>query len=587
MAGGPSEAPLVRALTVEIGIHLALFALSTVAISAVVLPGLMFLGMVQLIAIQSETLGEGWRWVSTLLNSDALVVSSVPVIGCLAAFAALAIARWRHPARDDAPTLKPAEGRSGAVLGEIVAEAWALIAKPGRPPPAVRWFAHAGTAAHAEIEGGVGRIEVSAGLWERLVDGDPVARPILAHEMAHLVYRDPLVFRVLAASAEATVRITRGAAWLGLATTALMCVLTMWSDVAAGMPPLLIAGRQAATLLIAGLVLSFVPLSQIIVKRHGGFIASLMELRADVLAAAHSGGLAAFVSTFLADRSVRQSTVGDIGHSLLSPDLTHIPESERLALLGAPARLATPKLRYFAASLLLAFVVPLNIVTPYLSAGALNHLLMLGPVVAIIGAVVAMVTLGGARVRIPLWRCVGLGTAACVAMAMPRVNLEAISYLLICLAMWPGGTDFGGEPPSWTLFWEYMSSTGSDLADKIWAATGGPWFAASCAIAAAAVACLAMTVRQMQPSRMVLLAAPPTLIASFLVIAGTRDYRDQFFEMAPLSWVPDLVELLADHAWVVLWLPLGAAAAIVGIGGGAAWLWARAQPYASPPDTVA
>jgi hypothetical protein len=396
---------------------------------------------------------------------------------------------------------------------------------------------------------------------------------MLAHEMAHLAYSDPPVFRGLAACAESAVLVTRITLWVGVATTALMCVLTLCLDISTGTEIGLMAGRQVATLAIALLTLTFIPLSRLIVKRHGGFIASLLELRADVVAAACSGGLADFAGT-VRDANVRKSTIGDIGHSLMSPDLTHIAESERLALLTTPARLATPKLRYFAASLLLAFAMPLNIVTPYLATGGLNHLLMLGPVAALTFVIVAMTVSSGANVQVPWWRFVVLGAAACIAAALPRINLEAVSYLLIQLAMWPAGTDFGGEAPSWELFRNYLSMTAADLADKVWTAIGGPWVAASCLVASALIWCLWAIGRRARAGSMALLL--PAAAAGLTTIAVSRDgVRDEFFEFLPLSTLPDLIEILGEQAWAAIWLPMLAAAGTAALVHGANFIVRR------------
>ncbi len=107
----------------------------------------------------------------------------------------------------------------------------------------------------------------------------------------------------------------------------------------------------------------------LLIRRYLGFLISLLELRADVVAAMWAGGLGRFAFTFAQDTSIHQSSVVELTRSLFSTTLTHLPESERLDLLRHPARLMTPKLRYFAMSLIYPAVLPLTGFIGYILGG--------------------------------------------------------------------------------------------------------------------------------------------------------------------------------------------------------------------------
>jgi hypothetical protein len=189
-----------------------------------------------------------------------------------------------------------------------------------------------------------------------------------------------------------------------------------------------------------------------------------------------TSGLAGFARALSNDPQVKASSLADLRHSLLSPDVTHVSTAERIALLNDTVRLATPKLRYFALSLALAFILPLNPYTPLIEGGAFDHLFIAAAVVVMHVAAVSMVISSAFALNGPFgWRPVALLAAfLCIATILPKVNLYEFGYLLtnsVVRMVLPGG--FGGDAQTWESIASDIATTFRGLHDKFVSASGG------------------------------------------------------------------------------------------------------------------
>jgi Zn-dependent protease with chaperone function len=298
---------------------------------------------------------------------------------------------------------KPPKGAKGQLLAERVASIWARLPARRRPVPSIVWSSNFNILAHAYDTLGAQTIEVSSGLWERVMKDDPVAAGILAHETAHLVFRDPPMFRVLAVATATLRRLLWIVLGIAIAATAIVILSQAAKDIVSRNSVAAILEHTLAIATVAVLVLVALPLAITIVRRYSGFIVSLMEVRADVAAAIWTSGLTSFATALANDPTLRRSTLADLRHSLVSLDLTHISETERLDLLRSTDRLITPKTRYFALSLALPLLVPINAATYLIEGGAIDHALVTAVAVAFQFTTVAMV-LTGSQAAALSWR---------------------------------------------------------------------------------------------------------------------------------------------------------------------------------------
>ena len=185
-------------------------------------------------------------------------------------------------------------------------------------------------------------------------------------------------------------------------------------------------GRLATVIIIGGLHFGTAPLTNMMLQRYIGFITTLMELRADVVASSWAGGPEKVALTIAADRTIHRSGIVDLGRSLVSLSLSHFPESERAELLRNRQRLLTPKLRYFALSLILSIMQPLNgAVFAYfpqqlalLSVGAMGTAQMVAAIIMI-----AQMRLAGVR-RIGALRMAVVAATTTIAAACSQINFE-------------------------------------------------------------------------------------------------------------------------------------------------------------------
>lgn len=449
---------LARSVTAEITVHLVVLSLVLAPILILLFPAML---AVLSITVLMNLAAPNSEFASVLSGSGSrlLLYSCVAalVIGVIAAL-------WRANRPDTAfiARLRKPTGRDGQRLLEIVSSLWGRLAD-GTPPPAVCWFPAMDIAAYA-AQGRAGpELHVSAGMWRAVVSGQPIALAILAHEIAHLRYRDTWTLRgtELVATAAQAVLVLSGAAALVTLAGVLLQDATRLIEQGLGAPVVLLSALRI--LAASAVILILLPLGWLALRRQVAFITSLVEIRADVAGANWTGGLEAFTQLFAESKGVVRSTNRDLLLAILSPRLTHIPERERLHILRDPTLIITPKLRFFAMSILLIFLLPINFATPLLFGGAANYLAMLGLAAALNAAMVAMLLCGAgpAHPRLTSSRRLVLTLASCVVTSLPRMNVEPASYLPMS---WLVG--FGGQAMDWKSLPEDLWVTATDLSEK-------------------------------------------------------------------------------------------------------------------------
>ncbi|WFU92168.1 hypothetical protein QA644_33785 (plasmid) [Rhizobium sp. CC1099] len=441
---------LVEASSIEIAAQTVLLWLVVLPTGIVLVPATLLALCLYIVANLMGELSANLQWIgswaeskwSTLLVASGIVSLSVSGAQFFMCRSSEYFSRERR--------LHPLSGRQGEALNQIVAELWRLLPKKRQNPPLVMWFSNFNVLASASESGASRAIQVSSALWERAVRRDAVAIGILAHEMAHLAFRDGRRLRPMesiVAAARLVLNITKA----GVVTTAVVAGIVFAVE-SSGAQMNSLPWREVSVVAFAALVLLIPSLANLIIRRQAALITALIEIRADAVAGIWTNGLAGFARSLAQDPDVKSSSLAEIRHSILSPDLTHVSNSERVALLNDTARLATPKLRYFALSLALPFLLPLNPYTPLLAGGAFDHMLVSAVVV------VAHVTTVGMTVSAALSQCAPLSWRTttwlavflCLASTLPRINLYQIGYLLTHLATAiasPGG--FGSDPLTW------------------------------------------------------------------------------------------------------------------------------------------
>jgi hypothetical protein len=317
-----------------------------------------------------------WWWVFVASVIGSLAIGGARFISCSSGYF--------HIDR----RLRPLSGRAGEELTNIVEQLWRALAVGVRCPPKVRWFPNFNVMASANQSGVFQEIQVSSALWERAVRRDPIAVGILAHEMAHLVFRDGYRVRLMEMVVAAARRVM-GSVTVGVIVTAAVTgiLLVVKSDISWTE----LGWREAAVLAFMARALLIPLIANLTVRREAGLITALVEIRADACAGLWTNGLSGFARSLSQDPSVKVSSLADINHSLFSPDLTHVSNSERIALLSDIFKLATPKVRYFALSLALPFLIPLNPFTPLIEGGALDQMLVAAVVLVAHVTTVAMI----------------------------------------------------------------------------------------------------------------------------------------------------------------------------------------------------
>jgi hypothetical protein len=547
---------LVEACSIEIAAQTVLLWVVILPTAIVIFPATLIALGLYMVAHLIGDLSAHLQWIGGFAEGQWWTLLLASGIACFAiAGAQLIVGRssgYFHPER----RLRPLSGRAGEALSDIVAELWRVLPSGTRGPPHVTWFPNFNLLASADESGASQEIQVSSALWERAVRRDPVAIGILAHETAHLVFRDGRRLRPMESIVTAARRVL-SAATVGVLATAAVAGIVFAAG--ANYTSLIdLAWREAAVAVFAALVLLIPFLANLAVRREAALITALIEIRADACAGLWTNGLASFARSLSQDPGLKATSLADVRHSVLSPDLTHVSNSERIALLGNTVRLATPKVRYFALSLALPFLLPLNPFTPLLAAGALDHMLVAAVVVVAHVTTVAMIV--SAALALPAllsWRtAAGLAAFLCVATMLPRINLYEIGYLFTHLAAGlasPGG--FGREPLTWASIAKDIATTFNGLWEKLAKASAGSLFLLAIICSAASLRALSLLAREpcSRGSRQRLWAAPAAAAGMAAIIVTHDEWRS--FEFPPFNLIENWAALAESIPWLRLCAP--------------------------------
>lgn len=563
---GLRSLPIVRACSIEIRVHQAILLFLLLPLLGLFFPAV-FTALSLYIAVNAIASLPGLAtsnenaalpyWLGLLLISGAGLVAT-------AVFTARQALRQELATNLLPEDRKPPRGAEGQLLAERVASIWARLPARGRPVPSIVWYSNFNILAHAYDTLGAQTIEVSSGLWERVTKDDPVASGILAHETAHLVFRDPPMFRVLAVATATLRRLLWIVLGIAIAATAIVILSQTAKDIVSRNSVAAVLKHTLAIATVAVLVLVALPLGIIIVRRYSGFIVSVMEIRADVAAAIWTSGLTSFATALANDPTLRRSTLTDLCHSLVSLNFTHMPETERLDLLQSTDRLITPKTRYFALSLALPLLVPINAATYLIEGGAIDHALVAAVAVAFQFAAVAMVLTGSQAAALSWRRALYLGFALPLVQSLPLIDLGAVGYLFsnyaIAIAI-PGG--LGSDPMTISQILSDLWTTMADVGERISAAISGRWFIVS--IIPVALSLKAMSKLSVATAGgWAPLAFLSATAASFVSLLSSFDtWRGDFFSVWPLSLSADWFVWTASVSWVRLCAPSATALFVV------------------------
>lgn len=451
--------------------------------------------------------------------------------------------------------LRPLSGRQGDELGALIDDLWrALPQSRGAPPQAV-WFSNFNVMASASEGKGSRQIQVSSALWQRAVHRDVVAVGILAHEMAHLYFRDVRLLRFIQA-----VNFTTRCIILVTMIAVVVFATTLIAYVSLGQSGansfLHIITQITVIICFAALLLLLPSISLLMIRRHAAFITALIEIRADASAGLWTTGLSDFARALSNDKQLRAATLADIGHSLVSPGLTHLSNLERVALLNNPARIGTPKLRYFALSLILPFLLPINPLTPLLSGGILDHYLMALVVAAAHVTTVAMVIVAAPALpgALPWGRAVAASAFLCVATMLPRINLYEVGYLLTHLSaglIEPGG--FGTTQLTIPQMLDDIAVTLGGVRDKFANSADGGYILLAIVFGTLALRGLSVIARSM-PSQWKWQWVIPGMVAGYVALVVTHD-EWRSLSMPPFDIGGALAEWFQHTRWLLLPAP--------------------------------
>jgi Zn-dependent protease with chaperone function len=523
---------LLMSVSTEIRVHLlALFAV-VVPLVAVILPTVV-LAFAAYEVIQSV----GSLWLAVMappfeVSFEWLALSAVALL--LAKFIAgtreAAHANVEAESELDARMRSP-RGAAGQALSDAVSEIWKRTPGGDKPPPDVAWYSGFQVAAHARLKDGMLRICVSSALWDRVTKKDATAELILAHEMGHLVHRDWKTFQLLSGSLHgmrAALRFSKRSVVAG--TLIVVCLV--------GAVELFHGGALRATIrlelamvAVASLCFLTLMLSDLLLRRYVSFIIAMVEIRADLCAAQWTSGIESFAVRLESDAALHRSTATDLGRSLFSADMTHISESERIALIRAPQRLFTPKLRYFVWSIVLALLIPLNPITPLLFGGAVDHAIVAATVAALFAATMAMLVLAGFSLSLSWGRSAVLAASLCVALAATSVNLYEVGYALthysVAIA---NDSGFGRDPVALSGMGEDLRIITHGLAAQATDGLSGWWIFVTIPLTMGAMKLIRPAVRWNRPQdRKPLLAALVGATTFVCAIIAARDSRRSEF----------------------------------------------------------
>lgn len=540
---------MARSATVEITVHLAVLLLVLFPILTFIFPALLLLVGATMITNVFAPRSMLAAWIS----EDNLEPFYVSCLFALVAAGSAIIWSGFIQKRAAHRKLREPSGRDGQKLLDIVSDLWVQLSGSSMPP-VVRWFPSMDIAAYSENAAAGPEIQVSAGLWRAIVSNHPPARAILAHEIAHLVYRDARVLRWVERLAIAARTVMLMTAAVGLFTLAMILMRETAEVLSAGRNALAVLIEALRLVASACVVLILLPLGWLALRRQIAFITSLVEIRADIVAALWTDGLGRFTQIFAESENVVRSTRRDSVAAILSPSLTHIPLRERLEILSAPAYVITPKLRFFAFSILLVFLLPINFATPLLFGGTVNYLAILSLSASLNVAIVAMLLVGLAdeqnSISLSISRCATLAVAACIVGGLPRINIEPVSYLAMS---WLVG--FGGPPMDWSQLPEELSTTGLDLMRTVGSALFNPF--APLAMVGAYFAVTLLSITASWPSKLPIklrCAAPVAAAGISTFFAGFDPQRPLPLDASKA--VASIIEAIAVDQTLYLCLPL-------------------------------
>lgn len=544
---------LLLSVSVEIWVHLLIFAAVVTPMIAVALP-VVLISFSMFVVFQSvAALWDG-------INAPPAVQVE---FGALTFFiAVLLLARFVSGCRESinvnrkaeaelADRLRQPKGAAGRVLRDTINRIWRLTPNQAKPAPDVAWYSGFQVAAHARFTDEADRICVSSALWDRVNKQDLTAELILAHEMGHVLHRDWRTFRRLSIALHG-IRSTLGFSKVfAICAAVTVFCLTGVASAIHGEAMWTVARLEFATIAIAMLCFLLLTLSDLFLRRYASFIVAMMEIRADLSAALWTVGLDGFAKHLESDSTLHRSTAADLRRSFFSPDMTHISESERLALIRTPDRLFTPKLRYYAWSVILALLLPLNPITPLLLNGAIDHLIIVSMVAALYAVTMAMLVLAGFSQAVSWRRSAVLAAAVCCALGSTSFNLYEIGYLLthysVAIA---NDSGFGRDPILWSDLGSDIALVAHGLARKAVDGIYGWWILASVLMTMVAMKLVRPAVQSSRTQARKLLLAYAAASSTFLVaiVAGRDSLRSDLY---------DYLSALLPGSFQSLWLSAG------------------------------
>ena len=435
---------LIGACTTEIRAHRLIFVFILGPLLGYVLPGFMFtLGLAfavtTSVSFAGRELANGSIWETLPWITGFALPLPALVFGAL---------RERRRLLLSDQSAQATGMRLPAVQGDqlraVVEQIWQSLTHNGGTVPRLICQPNFRVAAHAYDNRDGQAIEVSAGLAARIVRDDPLAVSILRHEIAHLVHRDLPAIRQQSLVAGAVTFSVDGAMAICLAAALLIVGYTNLGTFPMNPTFPNILAVHLAILCATAIVVLPLLLGRYVVRRYSGFLVALAEMRADVSAGIWGDGLASFSSQLAADPTVKGSTLTDRGLAYLSTALSHFPADERIAMLLRPERLATPKLRYFAAAILFVCLMAFH-----QGSQGWDTMLLVAIVALLQGLTVVMVLNMAGSLMLSWRRAVVLAAALITTQALPLISIEGLAYLaehLTAALVTPGG--FGGVETS-------------------------------------------------------------------------------------------------------------------------------------------
>ncbi|WMY75605.1 hypothetical protein RHD99_06565 [Buttiauxella selenatireducens] len=536
--------------SIEIWAHLLVFAAIFTPLIALILPAVV-ISFATFVVIQLA--GDIFIFINTL----SLTQTS---FGALMFFSAIILlARFtcsyrefiylnRKENSELAGRLRQPKGAAGQVLRDTITKIWLLTPNHAKPAPEVDWYSGFQVEAQASFKDGVDHIYVSSALWDRVNKQDLTAELILAHEMGHVVYNDWRTFRRLSFLLHGIRSILRFSKVFTICATVVLLFLIIIKMLLIGEEMWPVARLEFAIIAIAILCFLLLTLLDLFLRRYASFIVAMMEVRADLSAALWTTGLDSFTKQLESDKTLHHSTVADLSRSFFSPDMTHLSESERLTLIRTPDRLFTPKLRYFAYSVILALLLPINPITPLLLNGSIDHIIIVLLVAVLYGITLTMLVLMSFSQTVSWKRSAILATAVCCALGSTKFNMYEFGYLLthysIAIANDRG---FTIDPILWSDLGGDLEIVAHGLAKKVLDGIHSWWILASVLITTIAIKLVQPAVRSSRPQEQKQLLAYVAGSITFLVamLAGHDPYRSELY---------DYVFILHPGGFQNLWL---------------------------------